>query len=320
MKEKKDSYLSFSKRERNGVITLLISIAVVSFLPVFFRFFSDKNGADKSGIIVFSEEIQSLQVKMKDSTDLRSGNNFYESRKPYAGNDIKTDMAAVQEGGLFYFDPNTLNSDGWRSLGIRDKTIQTIQHYLQKGGRFYQPSDIAKIWGIHEDEVRRLLPYIRISPLPNQKSENKSVSGTLLFEKSTREISRIEINTADTTQFISLPGIGSRLSQRIIAYRNKLGGFYRIEQVAETYGLPDSVFRKISPRLFVNAQLVRKININTATSDEMKEHPYVRYAIANTIIRYRLQHGIFRSVEDVKKIMAITEDWYAKASPYLTVE
>src|SRR6185437_7375519 len=96
-----------------------------------------------------------------------------------------------------------------------------------------------------------------------------------------KAIQIIDVNLADTTALISLPGIGSKLAQRIIAFRNKLGGFYSIEQVGETYLLPDSTFQKIKPKLTIVGNNVKQININVASIDEMKAHPYLRYNLAN---------------------------------------
>lgn len=73
----------------------------------------------------------------------------------------------------------------------------------------------------------------------------------------------VTINDADTSAFIALPGIGSKLSARIVAFRDKLGGFYSVEQIGETWGLADSTFQKIKGRLQVSGE-VRKINVNTA--------------------------------------------------------
>src|SRR5690606_11783356 len=118
---------------------------------------------------------------------------------------------------------------------------------------------------------------------------------------------------------ISLPGIGSKLSQRIITFRDKLGGFYKIEQVAETFGLPDSTFQKIKLRLVLNETSINQLNINTATIDEIKIHPYFKYAVANAIVQYRTQHGNYNSVEDIKKIMTIDTELFNKIVPYLKV-
>ena len=64
---------------------------------------------------------------------------------------------------------------------------------------------------------------------------------------------------------------------------------------------------------------IRKININTASIDELKAHPYIRYNIANPIIAYRNEHGSFSSIEDLKKIMIVTDEVYQKIAPYLSL-
>ena len=63
---------------------------------------------------------------------------------------------------VFYFDPNTAIHSDWKRLGLRDKTIQTIQNYLSKGGKFYKPEDIGKIWGFAPSDAKRLIPYVSI--------------------------------------------------------------------------------------------------------------------------------------------------------------
>ena len=130
----------------------------------------------------------------------------------------------------------------------------------------------------------------------------------------------IDINTADTAAFIALPGIGSKLASRIVLFREKLGGFHSTAQVGEVYGLQDSVFQKIKSLLKLETAIVKKININTASIDELKAHPYIRYVVANPLIAYRNQHGNFKEVKDVQKIAAVTPEVFAKMETYLTVE
>jgi len=130
---------------------------------------------------------------------------------------------------------------------------------------------------------------------------------------------QIDINKADTTVWVSLPGIGSKLASRIVNYREKLHGFVSVEQVAEVYGLPDSVFQNIKPVLFVSNDGVEKININTAGIDNLKT-PYINYNLANAIYQFRIQHGDYQSLEELKKIMLIDEALYTKLTPYLSVK
>lgn len=168
-----------------------------------------------------------------------------------------------------------------------------------------------------------MIPYIKIAG-SEKKEHNYSASvisePAITHSYTTKENAKpIDINKADSSEWMSLPGIGASYSRRIINFRNRLGGFYTIDQVGETFGLPDSVFQKIKPKLLLAGAEVRKININTATADELKSHPYIRYYIANVIVQYRTQHGKFSSVQDLKKIMAITDAVYNKMYPYLTL-
>jgi competence protein ComEA len=316
-KKQLPDYLSFTSKERIAIVIVVVIIILYCCMPFIFTFFSKTEAVDSKE---FEKEIATLEVKLQDSMkDFSLGNypddnHYYQpSNKNYYGNAVK--------GELFYFDPNTLLVDGWIKLGIREKTANTIHNYISKGGRFYKPEDIAKIWGLRAEEVKRLLPYVRIEAKPVlgfNKYPQTEKNNT--YEKPKYTIIPVNVNYGDTAAFIALPGIGSKLAARIIAFREKLGGFYKAEQVAETYGLPDSTFQKIKSRLVIGSSNVKKLNINSATLDELKTHPYLRYNIANAIVQYRLQHGNFLFVSDIKKIMMITDSIYEKTAPYLSVK
>lgn len=220
---------------------------------------------------------------------------------------------------LFYFDPNNLPADGWRKLGVREKTITTIQKYLTKGGHFYKAEDLKKIYGIHDDEYAKLEPYIKIATTHDDAGKQFTIEIKKDKFSNAPKFDPVEINTADTSAFIALPGIGSKLASRIVNFRDRLGGFYSPDQIGEIYGLPDSTFQKIRQYLLVRDTTVKKININTATKEELKTHPYIRWALANAIVEYRNQHGNFSSVEDLKKISLITDDVFNKVKFYLTL-
>jgi competence protein ComEA len=306
-------YLSFTRKERTGIIVLVSIILICSVIPLWYSLFAKtkKNGSDE-----YKNEMAALTLKQQDSSRRYATKNYDEDRYPHYRD--PQNRYTPNKGELFYFDPNTITANDWKRLGLRDKTIATIQNYLSKGGHFYKPEDIGKIWGLHPDEVERLLPYITIK----ETEKEKPAYSTSFYEKKEYKKERItvNINTGDTAAFIALPGIGSKLANRIINYRNKLGGFYTTEQVAETFGLPDSTFQKIKDRLIIDTTAIRRLNINIVSLDELKQHPYIRYHLANAIIQYRTQHGNFSNPEDIKKIMLVTEEIYTKLAPYLIVE
>lgn len=305
-------YLSFTRKERTGIIVLLLVIISATALPFLYPLFKSK----RATAAPTQDEMAALSLKQKDSSRY-VGNDYAKDHTNYPRYRNNNKMPA---GELFYFDPNTASAADWKRLGLRDKTIATIQNYLAKGGHFYQPADIGKIWGLHDDEVERLLPYVRIAATASAEKYNRPSA----FEKKEnvyeKKMTTVDINSGDTAAFIALPGIGAKLAGRIVAFRDKLGGFYSVNQIAETYGLADSVFQKIKSRLMLGQAPVALLNINTATLEQLKVHPYIRYQLANAIVQYRAQHGAFAKLEDLRKIMLVTEEAYNKIAPYLTIQ
>ncbi|MBA2249684.1 MAG: helix-hairpin-helix domain-containing protein [Chitinophagaceae bacterium] len=315
-------YLSFSRKERGGIFLLLFFILLCIVAPFFYPFFIhskkyDHTAFEQAIAQLKLQEIDSSMSKKYYSKNFDKGNYQDESNRDgsyYESSEKK--YHAEKKAEVFYFDPNTVSANDWVRLGVRDKTIRTIQKYISKGGHFYKPGDLSKIWGLHPDDIERMLPYVKIES--NQKSfaVKKNYPENQSYKKPLYQIT--DVNTADTSAFILLPGIGSKLANRIVNFRDKLGGFYSIEQVKETFGLPDSTFQKIRSKLMLAQPEVKKIDINSATLDELKAHPYLRYAIANAIIQYRNQHGKFSSVETLKNIMLVTPEIYSKVFPYLS--
>lgn len=308
MKKILKDYFTFTKKERAGIIIILMLIFCGMIFPAIY---SILRPSEHLNYITIKADIDSLEIRNKDSSYYKKRSTvFYNA---YSEKKIKhsIDSKAI----LFDFDPNTASTEDWLKMGIRLKTTITIKNYLAKGGHFYKPADISKIYGLQQKDVERLLPYIKI------RSRNDVINkkGGLFYAYHKKaEAGSIDINTIDSIGLTSLPGIGPSFSRRIINFRNRLGGFHSIDQVSETYGLPDSTYKRIRPKLFISDSSVKKINVNTASIEELKAHPYIRYRLANLILQYRKQHGNFSGMDDVKKILIINEPELSKIQPYLS--
>lgn len=316
-------YFTFTKKERRAVIVLAILAILFSLLPVLFPTLV-KNETDFTVDEEAEAQLEAMRTKEKRApeTNEEDGGDVYQ---PKANSYPQYNASSKAE--LFYFDPNTATEDELRRLGIRAKTVQTILNYRSKGGRFKQPEDINRIYGLSSNDKERLLPFVKIenaaTSSPSSElvtANNPSQPATAVTNSFSEKKSKpIDINTADTAQWRSLKGIGSFYAKRIVNFREKLGGFYSIQQVGETYGLPDSTFQMIKPFLLVNTAAIRQINLNTATVDELKVHPYIKGGLAHAIINYRNAHGAFSSVEQLQNIGAIDEEVYKKIAPYLII-
>lgn len=217
---------------------------------------------------------------------------------------------------LFPFDPNTIGEEGWVKLGVHPRTIRTIIHYRNKGGHFRSPEDIRKIWGLHKEAADHLIPFVKIE-IPTKtivydspkKNEAKPLSGSTTKRK---EIMAFDINTATVEIWKSLPGIGDVLANRIVKFRDKIGGFVSIDQVKKTYGISDSVFQWMRPFLLMDLSNLPKLNLNTVSAHDLKVRVNMSYEMARAIINYRQQNGAYRSVQDIKNITGIPDTVFQK--------
>lgn len=302
-------YLQFTKKDRVASIIVLVLVGGVFIIPKLLP------PSSSSAIVP--------NAFLKDATDTlqaRSNQpqNFYpEERERNSYQYEPSEGSGYTKGELFVFNPNTLAAEGWQRLGLSARTTKTILNYRNKGGKFYKPEDLKKIWGLPQGFYERVASYIQ---LEKQTTTYKpAYTPAAPYEKRERNFSIPDVNSADTSALIALPGIGSKLAARIATFRDKLGGFYSVNQIAETYGLPDSTFEKIKPFLQINTASVKKLNINTVTKDELKVHPYIKWNLANAIVEYRNQHGRYNSLEELKRIVLIDEATFEKIVPYLSL-
>ncbi len=301
------AYFNFSKKERYGIMALMVMLVLLWFAPLLFV--ADEQ-PDEEGYTLFRQDIEQLQQQAG-----RHRQNEDSIEASYAALAAVSSIEPVNTT-LFYFDPNTLTPAGWQRLGISGKTIQTIQNFRAKGGRFYKAEDMGKIYGLRKRDYERLLPYVRIAVKEAEHKKERS-GEAVSYTGAKNSVLVVPVNAADTTALIALPGIGNKLANRIISFREKLGGFYTVEQIREVYGLSDSVFEQIKPYLQCDTGAVKKIDINTAGINELKAHPYIKYQVGNAVIQYRLQHGRFQNMDDLKQVHVMSDDLLQKLEPYI---
>lgn len=277
MKAQVKNYLSLTKKKWNGVLVLIILIMLVMAAPYVLQWLRK----DKTiNVNQFNTALAELG-KANSLSPVPSG-------KP------------VQRT-LFRFNPNNLPADKWKQLGLSDKQISIIQNYQAKGGRFYKPADLKKIYGITSEDYTALAPYIELSDK---------------IKPTTRPV--IELNSADSTALISAEGIGPAFARRIIYYRERLGGFVNKKQLQEVTGLDALKYKEIKDQFKVDSRKVRKIDINTVTFDKLRLMPYLSYKQVNAIIEYRTQHGNYNSMADLQNVAILDEGILRKIEPYLS--
>ena len=294
-------YFRFNSRERVAVVLLICLMGVFWVLPSYYQ----------------KEQLKPISLE-------NSHVNNAQTLKIDSFSAVKTNQQAVElvntniKASLFYFDPNKIDASGWEKLGLRKKLIQTILNYRSKGGKFRQPADLLKIWGMQQIEANRLIPYVNIEKdVPIEQKHSPTV---ITNQKPVAEPKIIDVNTATIADWQILPGMTMPLAARIVHFRDKIGGFKRLDQVKKTYGLSDSVFQLISPFLQIVKVADPLININTASIAILQQCKFISAEIAKAIVVYRNAYGPFKEVDDLKKIIFITNEQLEKMKPFIVTQ
>ncbi|MFK7933316.1 MAG: helix-hairpin-helix domain-containing protein [Saprospiraceae bacterium] len=221
---------------------------------------------------------------------------------------------------MFPFDPNTTKANTLRRLGLSQDVVNNILRYRAKGGKFYTPESMQKIYGLSKRDYERIAPYIEIAGQKQvlDTTNTPIAEGKLDYiRKNPRAI--IDVNEATPEEWQQLRGIGEYYAKKIVKFRDVLGGFSSIEQIGETYGLKPETFASMQRQLKLSP-ILRHLNINIAEMEEMSKHPYLDWRQAQTIYNYRIQHGAYETVEDLLETKVILEEDLVRLRPYLTVE
>lgn len=292
-------FLSLSALERKGVIALVSVILVLTAINAYLTCYHVP------------------RVKKSDR-DLAAELRMFESRLQYkadtvAESDYAEPVFAIQPpvNGYFVFDPNLATAIELRRLGMDNRLVSNLLKYRRHGGKFHSRDDLKKIYGMTPELYARLEPYIRVE-------ENTPKVWPGATEKNP-DLVLADINQADSVLLEKLPGIGPVLSQRIVKYRNLLGGFYGTEQLKEVYGLSDSVYAQIISRLYADTLTLRKINLNEATEREMALHPYIGRYTARGIVLYRAKVARINKLDELTINGLLTTEQLKKLKRYIEI-
>lgn len=233
---------------------------------------------------------------------------------------------------------NTYSSD-YTSNYNSDKAFYAILLAESESPIYTGFEEFDNVYYSKKDGIYRyyLLPYSSVSAaedalttnVPNGSKviELKSMKGfypitqkkkeKLLDNISEKKPLHINLNSADTTELKQLKGIGSSFAKRIVKYRDALGGFVKLEQLNEVYGMTPEMIALIETNIFIDGLNIQKIDVNSASVEELKAHPYIDWKVANSIVQIRNNYGKFASVDGIMKSVLIDEVLFHKLKPYL---
>ncbi len=286
MKKFIKEYFSFNKRDRNAIIVLLILIT----------------------ILVLSKYLNFLDLSKKDFDYSNFENEVKEFEKSIKIDDNNYSSIASTKINYFNFDPNIVNKKTWIELGLNEKQINTLNKYLQKGGKFYKKEDLKKIYGIDLETYKNLEPFIVI---------DTSILTKRIRKKS---IYYFDLNSIDSIQLAQIKNLDRKLSARIVKYRMLLGGFVEKSQLKEIYGINENLYQEIEKMFYVDTSEIQKINLNTIKKYNLQKHPYIHKYEAEAIISYREFKGRISNFNELIDNNILKSTDLNRLRPYIKLE
>lgn len=240
---------------------------------------------------------------------------------------------------LFAFNPNTVTSETLDSIDLPVNIKRNLLNYRKAGGKFYKTDQVRKIYGMNDSIFNVIEKYLIIPD--DMEIESQYRKGTsagfsenanqFVYEEvfdtetdiqsvgiSTSAFTKIELNTADSSDLVKLNGVGPVFANRILKYRNLLGGFHSTQQLLEVYNFPVETFQKVENNVFADTLLLKKIRLNFAEYADLIRHPYLNKNQVEAILKFREKNGAFHEPEQLKTNGLLDNDTFSKLKPYLT--
>ncbi|QCK16459.1 ComEA family DNA-binding protein [Mangrovivirga cuniculi] len=289
----------FNRSEASGF--LLLAILLISYIFVL-----------KWGDILFESNdyhVEYQYIEGSVSSDVTSGQ-------------IPSEIEVLNNS----LDPNVSSRQELISSGLPEYLADRLINYRSKGGKFYKKSDLKKIYGLSDSLYNEIHPYYKATYIQKQKLKRKKTRSYYSDSSKSKYkpfkpkvIYAFDINEADTTDLKQIYGIGSVLSQRIIKYRNSLGGFISSDQLYEVWGLEKAVAEELLQYATINNGFnPRKFSIENSPVDSLASHPYLSFKQARLLKSYYQSHKDGFRKEDFYKIYAIDSASVTRILPYLT--
>lgn len=289
------NFFYYSRTETRGIVLLSLLIVLVNGIRLY------RHYSQRGEIYIDPKELAAI----KEWTNERAKEEATNSKR----------FSPTSKKGLTIsarFNPNEIGQKEWMAMGFSEKESTSILRFKERCGGFKDVRQIQKIYCISEERFAQMAPFI---DLPEMQFKHNPT-----HKEKSKAFIRLELNSADSLSFLSLRGIGPGWARRIMKRRAQLGGFYKKEQLLELKGFSDTLLQSIEPHIWIDTNSIQKMAINTITMEEIQKHPYCWYGVGKSIVNYRLQHGPYRSLSELKKIYTLKPEMYEKLVHYIRIE
>ncbi|MFY8010225.1 MAG: ComEA family DNA-binding protein [Flavobacterium sp.] len=208
---------------------------------------------------------------------------------------------------IFPFNPNFITDFKGYKLGMSVAEIDRLLAYRKQNKFVNSAAEFQAVTQVSDSLLNAISPYFKFPDWVKTKKEYTVSTVKPTFDKP-EKIVVIDINQATKADLMKVYGIGDKISDRILEYKNKFGAFVSMEQLDDVWGLSPEVIAKLNQNFEVKSTAgIQKININNASIKELSQFPFFKYATAKEIVVFRSMNGDIKT-EDLSKIKGFPVD------------
>ncbi|MEP2280831.1 helix-hairpin-helix domain-containing protein [Maribacter sp.] len=222
---------------------------------------------------------------------------------------------------IFPFNPNFITDFKGYTLGMSVVEIDRLHVFRSKEEFVNSAKEFQDVTKVSDSLLGIISPYFKFPEwTQNRKRKTAFKSNTFSQDNKLKKVVWKDLNTATAEELRKVRGIGEKLSARIIKFRDRLGGFLIEDQLQDVYGLePDVVERALKQFKVVTKPNILKINVNTATVEELSKLIYLQKHVAQSIVNYRNLNGSINSLNELVKIEKFPSERINRIALYLSL-
>lgn len=290
MKYKIKYFSKWKKTQKQGIFGLLVLIFILQITYFYIDFSSNEPDFSSKEIASFQEKIDSLKV-----------------------------LSNIKEEKIYPFNPNYITDYKAYMLGLSHKEYERLSDFRKENKFINSVQEFQKITLISDSLLEKIAPFFKFPEWVNKK--NNSLKNEIKPSINKIITTKKDINTATNQELIAVYGIGEKLSERIIKYRERIQGFSLKNQLNEVYGLDNEVIARIWEQFdILSLPKISKIDINSASRKDLSKIPYLSYKDIDEIILYRTEVQTIKNIDELLKINNFDANKVEKIKLYLSAE
>ncbi|WP_424001818.1 ComEA family DNA-binding protein [Maribacter sp. IgM3_T14_3] len=287
------SHFKFNKQERSGIFFLLFFLIIIQLGYYLYQ----SNSVHQSYPLVLEKAIQSKIDSLKTIAS-------------------KKDSVKV-----YPFNPNYITDFKGYTLGMSVEEIDRLHEFRKKDAFVNSAEEFQNVTKVSDSLLSSISKYFKF-PEWTQNTNRKSpkFKNTYTSKPLDKKVVYKDLNTATAEELQRINGIGVKLSARIIKFRDRLGGFLIADQLFDVYGLEEEVVNKALKEFkVISKPNITKINVNTATVEELAKLIYLQKHVAQGIVNYRNLNGSIKSLNELLKIEEFPSERIDRITLYLSL-